>query len=93
MNTRRMAVKRLGEERMIEEIPYQVKKVPEDGKGVQGAQGDHVPNMEGGNEYPSELSNRDIREALLALARVVTTQVNLSMVPRVNVEESTRRLG
>ena len=68
MNTRRMVVKRLGEERMIEEIPYQVEKVPQDGKGVQGSQGDHVPNMEGGNEYPSELSNRDIREALLALA-------------------------
>ena len=38
---------------------------------------------------PLELSDRDIREALLALARVVTTQVKLSMVPRVNVAEST----
>ena len=74
MNTRRMAVKRLGEERMIEEIPYQVKKVPEDGKGVQGAQGDHVPNMEGGNEDPPELSIRDIREDILALARAVPTK-------------------
>ena len=38
---------------------------------------------------PLELSDRDIREALLALARVVTTQVKLSMVPRANVAEST----
>lgn len=45
--------------------------------------------MERGNEDPPELSNKDIREALLALARAVTTQVNLSMVPRENVVEST----
>ena len=36
-----------------------------------------------------ELSNIDTREALFALARAVTTQVNLSMMPRVNVVEST----
>ena len=48
--------------------------------------------MEGGNEVagiPSEMSNRDIREAFLALARVVTTQANLKMVPRMNVVETT----
>ena len=48
--------------------------------------------MEGGNEVagiPSVMSNRDIREAFLALARVVTTQANLSMVPRMNVVETT----
>ena len=44
--------------------------------------------MGGGYDVP-ELSNRDIREAFLALARSVTTQVNLSVVPRVNVVEST----
>ena len=44
--------------------------------------------MGGGDDVP-ELSNRDIRESLLALARAVTTQVNLSIVPRVNVVEST----
>ena len=38
---------------------------------------------------PSELSNSDIREALLALSRIVTTQANLCMVPRVNVVERT----
>ena len=35
------------------------------------------------------MSNRYIREALLALARVVTTQANLKMVPRMNVVETT----
>ena len=48
--------------------------------------------MERGNEVsrvPSDMSNRYIREALLALARVVTTQANLRMVPRMNVVETT----
>ena len=35
------------------------------------------------------MSNRDIREALLALDRTMTTQVDLGMVPRVNVVENT----
>ena len=34
------------------------------------------------------MSNRDIREALLALDRTMTTQVDLGMVPRVNVVEN-----
>ena len=34
------------------------------------------------------MSNRDIGEALLALARAVTTQANMSITPRVNVVES-----
>ena len=38
---------------------------------------------------PAQLSNRDIREALLDLARAITSQVNQSMVRRVNVEERT----
>ena len=59
--------------------------------GVQGAQGDQVPIVEGGNDVqvvPPELSNSDIREALLALARDITTQANLNMVPRMNVVKS-----
>ena len=35
------------------------------------------------------LCNSDIREDLLGLALTVTTQANLSMVPRMNVVEST----
>ena len=34
------------------------------------------------------MSNWDIREALLSLAQGVNTQVNLSMVPRVNVVDN-----
>ena len=48
--------------------------------------------MERGNDVPvvpPKLSNSDIKEALLAFARAVTTQVNLSMVRRENVVEST----
>ena len=33
------------------------------------------------------MTNKDIREALVALAEPVTTQINLCMVPRVNVVE------
>ena len=36
-----------------------------------------------------KLSNREIREVLLYLARFMTIKVNLSMLPRVNVVEST----
>ncbi|TMW93762.1 hypothetical protein EJD97_011191, partial [Solanum chilense] len=102
MNTRRMAARRLEHERMNKEIlPHvkQVEKVPQDGQGVQGAkgsqvppQGDHIPNVDGVNEVPvihPNLTNQEIREALLALARAVTTQVNLGMVHRVKVIEIT----
>ena len=51
-------------------------------------QGDPIPNVEEGIEV-LEMSNRDIREALIAIAQAVTMQANLSMVPRVNVVEST----
>ena len=48
--------------------------------------------MEGGYDapvVPLELSDSDIREDLLYLARVVTTQANLSIMFRINVVEST----
>ena len=48
--------------------------------------------MEGGNDVsvvPRELTNREIREALLSLAQAVTTQVNSSIEPRFNVVETT----
>ena len=38
---------------------------------------------------PLELSNSDIMKAFLALARAITSQVNLTMVPRVNVVDGT----
>ena len=53
-------------------------------------QGDQVPIVGGGNDFsvdPADLHNKVIREDLLSLARIVNTQVNLSMEPRVNVVE------
>ena len=48
--------------------------------------------MEEGNDIPKvhlEFSNREISEALVALAQALTTQINLSMVPMVNFLEIT----
>ena len=73
---------------MQEEIPPQVKECEKDPQGSQGAQGNQV-RIVGGGDDPPKLSNWDIREALLGLAQVVTTQVNLSMLPRANVVEKT----
>ena len=94
MNTRRMAARRLEEDWVNEEVPPQVEKVSQSGQGVQGAQnaqvppqGDPVPNVDGGIEVP-EMSNRDIREDLIAIPRVVTMQDNLNIIPR--VVESTK---
>ena len=67
---------------MHEKISPQVEQVP---------QGDQVPIGGQGNDVlvvPPELSYRDIREAFLALSRVVTTQANFSMVCRMDVAES-----
>ena len=69
---------------MQEEIPPQVKECEKDPQGSQGAQGNQV-RIVGGGDDPPKLSNWDIREALLGLAQVVTTQVNLTVVPRENV--------
>ena len=95
-NTRRMAARRLGEGRLNDKARPQVEQVIQDGQGDQGAQvspqGKHAPNVGGGNEVlvvPSELNNREIREALLALARAVTTQSNFNMDPRVKYMENT----
>ena len=69
MNTRRTPARRIEENVVHEEIPPQVPK---------GAQGDQVPIMEGGSDVlvvPSELNNREIIEAFLSIALVVTTQV------------------
>ena len=56
------------------------------------SQGDHIPNMEAGNGVPvvhSDLTNQEVKEALMALAQAVTTQINFRIVPRVNVVKST----
>ena len=77
---------------MNKETPPHVEQVLQGGQGVKGAQvppqGYHSPNEEGGNEVPI-MSKREIRDTLLAIAQVVTTQINLSMVLKVNVMEIT----
>ena len=70
---------------MQEEITPQVEEVEQVCQGFQGYQ---VPIVCGGNDVPVvllELSERDIKESFLILPEPVTIQVNLSMVPRVNV--------
>ena len=89
MNTRRTSAKIVEENDVHEEIPPQVEEVE---RIPQGAQSDQVPIMSQGNNVPVvplELSSCDIREALLALTRAMTTQGNLSMVPWVNSVERT----
>ena len=80
-----MASRRLEEERMNEEVPPQVENVTQDWQGVKGAQvpprGDPIPYVEGGIEV-LEMSTLEIREALITIARGVTMQANLNMMPR-----------
>ena len=73
---------------MHEEIPRHVEEVEQ---VPQVSEGEQVPIVGGGNDGPvvaPKLNNSDTREDLLSLARVVTTRVNLILVPRVNVVES-----
>ena len=71
-----MALRRLEEEGVNEEV------LP---------QGDQVPIVGEGNEVlvvSPDMTNGEIREALLSLARSMTTHVNRGIEPRVNVLES-----
>ena len=95
MATRRMAVRRLEEEGEHEEIP-QGRLDPQGVKVTQDAQvppqGDQVPLGGEGNEdtvVPPDMTNRQIREALLSLVRTMTTHVNRGIEPMVNAIEST----
>ena len=70
----------------------QVEKVPRGAQGAHGARDAQVPNAGGGNDVsvvPPEMSNVEIREAFLTLARALTTHVNRGIEPRVNVVDST----
>ena len=69
-----MDAKKLEEEGMNEVVPPQVEhvdQVPQDSEGFQGdqvaPQDDTIPNLEGGIEV-LEMSNREIREGLVAIA-------------------------
>ena len=82
MNTRRTPARRVKDNEVQEQILPQVEEVEK------VPQGDQVPIVGEGDDIP-KLSNMDSREALFALARGVTTQVNLSMGPRGNLVERT----
>ena len=73
MNTRRKPTRIVEENDVHGEIPPKVEQVSQCSQGVQG---DQVPIVEGGNDatvVPPEFSNSDIREAMLVLARGMTT--------------------
>ncbi|TMX04002.1 hypothetical protein EJD97_012228 [Solanum chilense] len=94
MNTRKTPARRVEENDVQEEIPLQVEEIEKVVQVPQGTQGDKVPIVGGGNDVlvvTLELSNSDTREGLLALAQAMTTQLNLSMVPRLNAVESTMK--
>ena len=64
MNTRRTPARRVNKNDVNEDIPPQVDQV---------SQGDQVPIMGGGNDVlvvPSEMTNGEIREALITLAEL-----------------------
>ena len=77
---------------MNKEVPSHVEQVPQGRQGVKGAQvppqGYPIPNVKGGIEV-LDMSIREIREALIGIARAMTMQANLSMMPRV-LESSTK---
>ena len=57
---------------------------------LQGTHGNQIPIVGGGNDVavvPLEMTNGEIREALLILTRVFTTHVNKGIKPRLNVVE------
>ncbi|TMW94622.1 hypothetical protein EJD97_010004 [Solanum chilense] len=88
MNTRRTRTMRFEDNEVQEEINLQVEEVehvPQDDQFHIGGKGNNVLLI------PPKLSNSDIREVLLALTRVVTTQVNSIMQPKVNFVESTMK--
>ncbi len=92
MNTRRTLTRRVDENDVNEDIPRQVEQVPRVALGDQGAQGYQSLFGGQGNEVsvvPLEMTNGDIREALLFIAQALTTHANLVIPPRVNVVERT----
>ncbi|TMX05791.1 hypothetical protein EJD97_023979 [Solanum chilense] len=90
MKTTRMDARRMEEEGVNGEIPPQVKQASQ---GVQTPQGEKVPIVDKLNEISvvsPDMNNMEIRKALLALARAMTTHLNRGVEDRVNALESTR---
>lgn len=94
MVSRRMEGGRVNEK--IAPQVQQVEQVLQYGQGVQGdqiiPQGIQVPIGGQGNDVlviPPEITNGEIREALVAVARAVTTHVNKGIEPVINFVERT----
>ena len=83
MKTRRIAAKRDEKERVNEEIPPRVEQVLQCAQVPIGGKRNEVPLV------PPYFTNGEIREALLALARTMTTRVSRDVGPTVNSLEST----
>ena len=89
MHARRTPARRVVENDVNEEIPPQVEKVLQ---GAQDVEDDQVPIVGGGNEVPvvpPEMTNGEIRGALLILSRALTTHVNMGTETRLDVVERT----
>ena len=76
--------RRKTQSRRVEENNVNDKRVDQ---VLQGTHGNQVPIVGGGNDVavvPLEMTNGEIREALITLARALTTHVNMGIAPRVN---------
>ena len=95
MNTKRTPARIVEENDLNEEVPHrveQVEKVPQLSQVPQGYKCDQVPIKCGGNYVPvvpPEITNVEIREALLAIYRALSTHVIMGIEPRVKVVEIT----
>ena len=79
MNTRIIPVRRVEQNDVNEGLPLRGGQVPQGVQVSQGGQDDQVPIVKGGNEFSvffPFMANGEIREALLTVARSITTQVN-----------------
>ncbi|TMX05037.1 hypothetical protein EJD97_003172 [Solanum chilense] len=84
-----MTTIRMTTRRVEDKVPPRVEQGPQ---GVQVPQVEQVPITNEGNEVsvvPSDITNGEIREALLTLSRAMTTQVNRDIGPMMNDFEST----
>ena len=93
-----MTTRRYEQGRVNYKISPHVEKVEQVIQRVQGASNAQVPIMEEANYVavvPPDITNGEIRYALLTLTRVITTHVARDVEPRVNALDvtMTSRLG
>ena len=80
---------------MIDGVPPRGEQVPQGGQNPQGkqvTQGENVPIVDQQNKHlviPLDMSNKELRGALVTLYQAMTTQANRQVLPRMNAREST----